>query len=271
MNLLCSGRPWLLAVVATCLVAFTTHAQTETLTGMDAVYGEGVDVVLTDASQFHATLHSQGAGFGFRRGKFHGATTIKGWQGDLVFVRHPKEEKIQNINYPDALPYVLGKVNAHHALRLQRFAQTVMAEKYRLSGVALSRVTEYGVVAGVSKPVYLEIGYGELPYDYYQTERYNPAIHATNNIRGRAPWVNGLEELAFNPGITLGQTLAFEFNNNRTKTRSIEAGVLVDVYVKPVETLASSFVSPSRFHALFHLRYAWGAQWSAKGLKEALD
>ena len=194
MNLLCSGRPWLLAVVATCLVAFTTHAQTETLTGMDAVYGEGEDVVLTDASQFHATLHSQGAGLGFRRGKFHGATTIKGWQGDLVFVRHPKEEKIQNINYPDALPYVLGKVNAHHALRLQRFAQTVMAEKYRLSGVALSRVTEYGVVAGVSKPVYLEIGYGELPYDYYQTERYDPAIHATNNIRGRAPCVPQMEQ-----------------------------------------------------------------------------
>ena len=76
--------------------------------------------------------------------------------------------------------------------------------------------------------------------------------------------------LALPPGMA---TPGFDKENAEKPrvTRAIEAGVLVDVYVRPVETLASSFVGPTRFHALFHLRYAWGSQWSAKGLKEALD
>ena len=245
--------------------------QTDSPTGLDAVYGEGVDLVLTDASQFFVELHSQGAGIGFRRGKYQGATTIKGWQSDLVFVRHPKEEKIQNISHPDALPYVLGKINAHHALRLKRYAQSVWTEKFRLSGVAVSSIREWGVVLGIDKPVFLEIGYGELPYDYWLVERYNPEEHATNNIRGRAPWVNGLEELSMNPGLTLGQMLSFEFGQDRTTTRTIEAGIQLDVYLAPVEIMAPEYVDPNRVHVLFNLRYAWGAQWSAKGLKEALD
>lgn len=246
-------------------------SQTDSPTGLDAVYGEGVDLVLTDASQFFVELHSQGAGIGFRRGKFQGATTIKGWQSDLVFVRHPKEEKIQNISHPDALPYVLGKINAHHALRLKRYRQSVMSEKFRLSGVAVSSIREWGVVLGIEKPVFLEIGYGELPYDYWLVERYNPEEHATNNIRGRAPWVNGLEELSVNPGLTLGHMLSFEFGQDRTLTRTIEAGIQLDVYLSPVEIMAPEYVDPNRVHVLFNLRYAWGAQWSAKGLKEALD
>ena len=76
------------------------------------MYGEGVDLVLTDAARFHVTLHSQGAGFGVQRGKFDGAFTQKGWHGELVFVRHPKEEKTRNPVYEESLPYVYGKVNA---------------------------------------------------------------------------------------------------------------------------------------------------------------
>jgi hypothetical protein len=41
--------------------------------------------------------------------------------------------------------------------------------------------------------------------------------------------------------------------------------------LSPVEIMAPEYVDPNRVHVLFNLRYAWGAQWSAKGLKEALD
>ena len=80
---------WLLPVLA----SLPTVVHGQSATGLDAVYGEGVDVVLTDAARFHVTLHSQGAGIGVQRGTFDGAFVQRGWQGELVFVRHPKEEK----------------------------------------------------------------------------------------------------------------------------------------------------------------------------------
>ena len=44
---------WL--IVALALGVFEVQAQS---TGFDAVFGEGADVVLTDAGRFHVTLHS---------------------------------------------------------------------------------------------------------------------------------------------------------------------------------------------------------------------
>jgi len=43
--------------------------------------------------------------------------------------------------------------------------------------------------------------------------------------------------------------------------------VHADVYWRPVEIMA--FVAPRRMQFTFLLRYAWGAQWSAKGLGDA--
>ena len=59
--------------------------------------------------------------------------------------------------------------------------------------------------------------------------------------------------------------------DERTVTRNLDVGVNADIYVFPVEILAQEFVPPSRIQFTFVLRYAWGAQWSSKGLKDALD
>ena len=255
---------WLTAVLA--LGAVQVQAQT---TGYDVVFGEGADVVLTDAGRFHVTLHSQGAGVGFQRGTFDGAFSVRGWQGELVFVRHLKEEKTRNPVYEEGLPYVYGKVNAFHALRLQRYKESIVAEKYRRGGVTVSHTRSLGAVLGISKPVFLEIGYPEIPYTSLQVERYEPEEHFSDRIYGRAPWVNGLEILSWNPGVSLGQTVSFEFSETRTSTRILDVGMHADVYWSPVEIMAAAFVEPRRVQFTFLLRYAWGAQWSAKGLGDA--
>ena len=256
-------------------LAFVGAAQTpatnatENATGLDAVFGEGVDVVLSEAARFHVMLHTQGAGIGFQRGKYDGAMRIRGWQMELAFVRHLKEEKTRNPVYEEALAYVYGKVNAHHVLRVQHFTQTLLFEKYRKGGVTVSRLGQWGVAVGVSKPVYLEIGYPEIPYTSLQVERYDPEVHFSNRIYGRAPWVNGLESLGFNPGLSAGQALTFEFNDTRSATRTLDLGAGADVYLRPVEIMAADFVTARRVHLTFYLRYAWGAQWSSKGLDDA--
>ena len=69
-----------------------------------------------------------------------------------MFVRHPKEEKTRNPIYEDGLPYVYGKVNAHHAVRVQRYRAEILAEKYRQNGVTVAKTSHYGVVLGVQSP-----------------------------------------------------------------------------------------------------------------------
>jgi hypothetical protein len=78
-----------------------------------------------------------------------------------------------------------------------------------------------------------------------------------------------LEILSWNPGVSLGQTVSFEFSETRTSTRILDVGVQADVYWSPVEIMAAAFVDPRRVQFTFLLRYAWGAQWSAKGLGDA--
>ena len=238
--------------------------------GLDAVYGEGTDVLMTDAARFHLTLHSQGAGFGVQRGTFQGAFLERGWQGELVFVRHPKEEKTRNPVYEESLPYIYGKVNAHHALRIERYTTRVITEKYRQHGVTVARTRQWGVVLGLAKPVYLEIGYPDIPYTSVAVERYDPEVHFSDRIYGRAPWVNGLEDIGFNPGLGWGEGFSFEFNDQRSKTRTLEVGLRTDVYLKRAEIMAAEFVESRRIHFTCCLRYGWGAQWSAKGLSEAM-
>ena len=239
--------------------------------GLDAVYGsEGADVLMTDAARFHLILHSQGAGVGIQRGTFKGAFLERGWQGELVFVRHPKEEKTRNPVYEESLPYVYGKVNAHHALRLERYTTKVLTEKFRQQGVTVARTRQFGGVLGLAKPVFLEIGYPDIPYTSVAVESYDPQVHFSDRIYGRAPWVNGLESLSLNPGIGWGEGMSFEFHDERSKTRTLEVGLRLDAYFKRAEIMAEEFVMPRRLHFTFCLRYGWGAQWSAKGLSEAL-
>jgi hypothetical protein len=255
---------------ALCRLTAVAQGEGEGLTGFDAVYGEGIDVVLSDAGRFHVTAHSQGAGLGFQRTKFDGAFGQRGWQVEFVFVRHPKEEKTRNPFYEESLPYVYGKVNAHHALRAERVRATTLTEKYRKDGVTVMRYRHWGAVLGISKPIYLEILYPEIPYTSLEVEVYNPEIHFIDRIYGRAPWVNGLESLEVTPGLGWGEGMSFEFNDQRTTTRTLDVGLHLDAYLNPVEILASEFVPSSRLHLTFVLRYAWGAQWSAKGLSESI-
>ena len=260
------------ALLFLCFVGLLTHvhAQEEVTTDRDKVFGEGVDVMLTDAARFHVTLHSQGAGIGFQRGQFEGAMLVKGWQADLVFVRHPKEEKTRNPVYEESLPYVYGKVNAHHALRLQRYSTHLMTKKARKSGVMVARTAAWGAILGISKPVFLEIGYPEIPYTSLEIEQYDPVTHFSDRIYGRAPWVNGLESLSVNPGFCWSNGMSFEFHDERESTRSIDLGIQLDGYVWPVEILAEEFVPTNRFHLTFFLRYAWGAEWAGQGLSDVL-
>tara|TARA_B110000881_G_scaffold102095_1_gene89629 strand:+ start:3038 stop:3826 length:789 start_codon:yes stop_codon:yes gene_type:complete len=234
-------------------------------TGKDAVYGEdGVDVLYSHTSGIHLIAHSQGAGIGAHYGWFLNAKTSRSINADLVYFKHEKEEKTSNPVYNDGLPYVFGKLNSFLVFRINIETRKELTPKLRQGAVRVERVFRYGIGLGLEKPVYLEIGYPEIPYDYLATELYNPDEHFYNDIYGRSPWVNGLDEMNVIPGGNLNYALSFEYGDVRGMTRHVEMGTSLDVFVRPVEIMAVQFVESQLFFLSLYLKIGLGANWTQK-------
>lgn len=232
-------------------------------TGKDVVYGEdGIDVLFSHTSGVNIFAHTQGAGVGFRYGYFLTAKSSRSIGTDLLYFRHEKEEKTYNPVYDDGLPYVFGKVNSLLIFRVFVESRRELSPKLRKRAVQVERVFRYGGSLGFKKPVYLEIGYPEIPYEYLVTERYDPDEHFYNDIFGRSPWVSGLDEMKVVPGGTVSYGLIFEYGNERSRTRSVEVGAAIDVFIRPVEIMAEQFVESQFAFLSLYLKLGIGAKWT---------
>ena len=240
-------------------------------TGYDAVYGEGVDVVLTDApvSRDPAQLRERELAC---NAESLTARSLKGWHGELVFVRHPKEEKTRNPVYEESLPYVFGKVNAHHALRVQRFALRRWPRSTAEWGDCGADAAIWG-------------GAGHCQTRVFGNRVSGNSIHLARGgtIRSRGSffrphlWSCPLGQRIGEPGVQSwpllsgGEAMSFEFHDSRTTTRTLEAGVQLDAYVFPRRDLGArvSF-APVGCSSRLCCDMPVGAQWSSKGLGDVL-
>ncbi len=233
-------------------------------TGDEAVYGANGSAVvpLTDEIQYGILMFTQGGGLTLRRGFYRNAFKISWWGADLLIFKHPKEERITNPVYEDGRSYVYGKVNAMHLFRVWKGGQKLHGEKLRKDAVRLSSLWRYGVTLGLLKPVYMEIGYPDIPYDYIATERYDPTVHYSSNIFGQAQWMYGLDELAVVPGFHASYALDFEYGTERHIQRTLTAGVAVDAFLSPPEIFAASFEQNSRAFVTLFATFELGSNWT---------
>ena len=235
----------------------------QTAIGAGGAY-EGADplVRVTDEMSWGAVLHTQGAGLTFSRGVYKDGTRIRMFVADLAYIRNAKEEKTSNPVYDDGAAYVYGKVNAFHTLRLLTGTQRVRSEKIRKDAVRFSTLWLWGLSFGAEKPVYLEIGYPDIPYTSILVERYDPAVHFSDDIFGQASWVNGLSELAFVPGLHAGYSIEFEYGSQREMMRSLNIGVDADVFLWEPEILAAKFDQNTRYFFTLHAKLQVGRRWT---------
>ena len=114
-----------------------------------------------------------------KRGKYRGVGKLSTWSVGFASMKHAKEVRSFNPAYDQAKSYVFGKVNALYILRLGWGKRTVATPKLRNGGVSVGWHYSFGAALGLTKPVYLEIGYPQIPYTYLLTQRYDPAEHGT--------------------------------------------------------------------------------------------
>lgn len=235
----------------------------EVLTGDQAVYRDGkVNTPLTDEIHLGALFHTQGIGVTMRRGFYRNAFSVRSFGADLSFFRHPKEIKTSNPVYENGRPYIYGKQNTLQVLRLWFGGHSLKTEKLRKDAVRFSTAWKAGFSIGVMKPVYLEIGYPDIPYDYVATERYNPQEHYSDNIYGQAPWSNGLDELSLTPGMHASYALEFEYGNERFIPKSLTAGVAADAFLTAPEIFADRFEQNNRLFVTLFATIEFGRNWT---------
>ncbi len=183
-------------------------------------------------------FHSDGWGINFRHSLHKTGSRRRVLSVDLVNMKHAKEFKSFNPYYEDSKGYIYGKLNSFIILRPGYGQRKIVFDKMRSRGVEVGYFWSVGPSIGITKPVYLEIGYPSIPYDYIATERYDANEHYIDNIFGKAPGINGLSELKFHPGGFAKFGMHFEYSNEKDGIKALETGFVFDIYPDKIPIMA---------------------------------
>lgn len=206
-------------------------------------------------------LHSRGFGVEYRRGWHVTGTRQFIAEGGLWAMRHPKETKVQNQYFNNSRGYVYGKLNNVGVLRPGVGFQNTLFSKENKGAVEIRFSYLAGASFALAKPVYLVILTPTfVPFEYERTvERYDPDKHFIDNIYGKAPFSRGVNETKIYPGGFGKLALSVEHSGEDDVIRSIETGMVLDLYPKAVPIMATEKNSP--FFLTLYLSLHYGRKW----------
>ncbi len=202
-------------------------------------------------------LHTNGWGGLFKLGRHKTAHLRTEWVFQAANMKHPKELKTFNPNYENSKGYIYGKEHSFFVFRTTWGQRHVLFDKMRNRGVEFGFNYAIGPVLGLTKPIYLEIGYPGIPY--VTVERYNSEEHFIDNIAGKAPGVKGLNELKPRPGVHARFGLHFEYANAKDRLKGLEAGVALDAY--PDEVPIMALIANKQMFFTFYINLLYGKKY----------
>ena len=173
---------------------------------------------------------------------------------DLHFIRHPKQTKSNSfVTLDRSKPYYYGKLISLFAIRPSFGGKKLLFKKKRAKGVEISWRWNLGPSIGMQKPVYLYIINGA----FQETkERYDPEKHNIGNIKGRAPWGSGLNEVKAAFGLFGRTGFIFDFGVKKDKIFALEVGGMFDAYYPGVQIMANN--NAEYFLPVFYVNLSFG-------------
>lgn len=213
-----------------------------------------------------AVLHTRGWGLILRRAKNKTFLRKRVFELEVVSMEHPKEVRSVNPYYENSNSYNYGELNQVVISRLGYGRHNVLYAKFD-QGVEIRYLYIGGFSMAWAKPIYLEIGYPSIPYEYVATERYDPnkrdeqgaLVHTQDRIFGRASVFKGIDKMGFYPGLYGKFGFSFEYARKQKNVRSLEAGVIIDYYVIDVPMMAK--VKNDPYYLTFYLAVNFGVKW----------
>jgi hypothetical protein len=230
-------------------------------------YGKAQSVEVPDTAgdnvlferQWSLGLHvnTNGWGLKFRRGKNVTFLTQRILEIEFSTYKTTKEIKSVNLLYSDSKSFVYGKLNYLYFLRGGIGIQHILNRKPYWGGVELSYILYGGATIGIAKPVYLYIDKGN---SQVTEERYNPAIHGIGDIYGRAPFLSGILNTKFYPGIYAKGGLEFEFGTLNKRIQALEVGFNLDY--EPIAVPLMAYNPPQHFFLTLYASFSLGKRYN---------
>lgn len=205
---------------------------------------------------FGLVLHTEGFGGSFKYQKHASFKDKRFFTYEFLSLNHPKQKKIFSAS-DNAKGFHYGKINAFSTMRFGFGAQHAFASKEIKKGVQIAYVYSGGFNLGFLRPIYLQIRDPSDPTSYIP-QRYDPEIHNSSNIYGRASFVNGLGGMEFVPGIFAKFGLNFEYSPYDDKLKGMEVGVALDLYYKEVPMMYATY--NNQYWVTFYLMFEFGSK-----------
>ncbi len=201
-------------------------------------------LIYTREKAANLSFNSSGFSLGYSKGKLKSYQTTPFWQFELGRLKHAKEYK----QVPDATgvrnsrPFTFGKENVFFTARLMRGQKRYLTEKAKTKGVAIGWQYLGGISLGLLKPYYLklqrQIDPG-LPQEFaLSSEKYSldnrDVFLDTRAIIGADSFWKGIGETKILPGLHARAGVLFDWGAFDETSKSVDAGVMIDVYPKAV-------------------------------------
>lgn len=188
---------------------------------------------------YGAFLNSNGIGVDFSFAKRINARNHTLYQGEFLYLQHPKEIKLSNSFYSNK-SFVFGKTHSFFELRGQYGRMSELFRKNDAGGLSIRYFYSIGPTIGFLKPVYYEIIYlTGAPDEYFtRTEKFSPSVHQSS-ILGRASFFEGVDEISIVPGASVKVGMTFEYSRQDKKINAIEVGAGLDVFPKDIPIMAT--------------------------------
>lgn len=197
-------------------------------------------------------LHTNGWAIGTTFGKLKTYYLTKYLHFEFGELQHPKEyrqssETSSPLNGRISRAFKYGKQNNLYVLRGAMGNKRYFSEKAKHKGVAMGISYEAGATLGILKPYHLElisensrnsrsVGYSE------ETARDFMNYFA---IVGASSWTTGLGDLSLLPGANAKFAVHFDWGAFDEYLKSIEAGIMVDVFVRRAPIMVDDEIDPT--------------------------
>jgi hypothetical protein len=204
-------------------------------------------------------IHSRGLGINFRRGFHVTGEKKRVLEAEFASMRDPKEVKVA-LN-ENSKGYYYGKLNSLFMLRFGAGRQNILFRRGERKSVEIRHGLYVGGSICFAKPVYLDIlhntpGSEPMPLT---TEQYDPEFHSMNNIYGRSNFLTGIQKTKLFPGGYAKFNISCEFGEKYSDIKSLELGIVADVYPFPVPVMA--YNSRSSYFLTLYASLVIGKKW----------
>lgn len=215
----------------------------------------------------HLKFHTHGFALGYDIGKLKSFNETEYYTFEIGSLKHPKEYRQRFRTTSASLigrPIIYGKQNSVIAMRAMYKKKKYLSEKAKQKGIAIGYAYSFGVTAALLKPYYITVVDYDSPWNLnYRSIKYEESTKEDflnyNSISGAESFFKGLGEAKLVPGLTGDISVVFDLGAYEAFARSLEAGLMVDIYTQNMPIMIDSPNFP--YFINVYLNFHFGKRW----------